>query len=293
MKIIGHSQTIHSLQKLANSSQIPHALIFTGPAGIGKKQVALHLAQTLFCLQDSKPCGNCVACLKIEKCNHPDLFFINPENDLIKIEVIRTLKESLAFKPFEAPRKVAIIADAHCLNVAASNALLKTLEEPPSQTLLILTTSTPHRLLKTILSRCQKFYFSPLSVDEVSEVLRKQGKNLDSQMIHYAQGSPGMALSLSNEAFEILNQSILPALNQQPKDLIKLFSIAEEIASDEDLHRPLLHLLRMTYRDKFVQEAPLENLKKFEAIEETERALNQYANPLLTFENLFLNLSLS
>jgi DNA polymerase-3 subunit delta' len=198
----------------------------------------------------------------------------------------------LALKPFEAPLKVAVFVDAHALNPAASNALLKTLEEPPSNTLLILTTSSPHRLLKTLLSRCQTLYFSPLNRNETLEVLKRNGKQIPPEIAEFAMGSPGLALSLKEEAFDLTLHKILPALNSQPKDLLALFGAAEEIADDDSYPQPILHLLRMKWREKLIAEPSPENLKKMDAIEGAARALDHYANPLLTFENLFLNLCL-
>ncbi|MFO1518121.1 MAG: DNA polymerase III subunit delta' [bacterium] len=292
MKIIGHSKILRHLQRLSQENLLPHALLFTGPSGIGKKRVALHFAQSLFCESPSRPCENCGTCKKVEALQHPDLLFIEPENDLIKIDAIRDLKNALALKPFEAPLKVAVIADAQGLNPAASNALLKTLEEPPPHTLLILTTPSPHQLLKTILSRCQKVYFSPLTAEETKTVLEQNGKHPPAEIVQCAQGSPGLALSLKEEAYELLHQRLIPALESQPKDLLGLFSVAEEMADEDTLQTPVLHLLRMHLKDKLLQQPTSENLRKIDAVEEASRALNRYANPLLTFENLFLNLCL-
>jgi DNA polymerase-3 subunit delta' len=311
MHFIGHQKNRELLQHLVDQRQLPHALIFTGPSGIGKKLVALHLVQRLFCEArnqkpetgnsglrpsasglDPFPCENCSACQRVAKLQHPDLLWVEPEKGLIKIESVRSLKSSLALKPFEAPLKVVILVDAHALNPAASNALLKTLEEPPANTLLVLTTSSPHQLLKTILSRCQILYFSPLTRKETLEVLKNSEKGIAPEITEFAMGSPGLALSLKPEACDLTLRKVLPALNSQPKDLLALFSAAEEIVDDDSYAEPVLHLLRMKWREKLIAEPSQENLRKMDAIEAASRALNHYANPLLTFENLFLNLCL-
>jgi len=170
--------------------------------------------------------------------------------------------------------------------------LLKTLEEPPAHTLLVLVTSSPHQLLKTILSRCQKVYFSPLTREETFQVLKGCGQDVSPELADLAMGSPGLALSLKKEAIELTEKRILPSLNSQPKDLLALFSAAEEIAEEDSYQQPILHLLRIHWRRKLIQEPSQENLKKMDAIESAARALDHYANPLLTFENLFLNLCL-
>src|SRR5262245_6953440 len=134
MNFVGHQKNWEHLRRLVDQDQLPHALLFAGPSGIGKKRAALHLIQMLFCPETNRPCENCSSCRRIESYSrsalqgHPDLVWIEPEKGLIKIETIRTLKSALALKPFEAPLKVAILTDAHALNPAASNALLKTLE---------------------------------------------------------------------------------------------------------------------------------------------------------------------
>jgi DNA polymerase III subunit delta' len=294
MKVIGHQKTISHIFDLIRNERLPHALLFTGPEGIGKKRVALHLVQRLFCKNPEGPCEICSDCRRVAALQHPDLFWVEPEKDLIKIETVRVLKNALALKPFEAPVKAAVLVDAHSLNPAASNALLKTLEEPPPGTLLILTTFAPHRFLKTILSRCQKVYFSPLSTEETRAVLEltEEGKDLSPELILQSEGSPGRALNLSPEAWEKVRKTILPALQTQPKDLLQLFSAAEEIAQDESLHKPVLQLLMKEWREKLVKKPSSSDLKKFDAIGQALRALDHYANPLLTFETLFLNLCL-
>ncbi len=294
MNIIGHEKTFQYLDRLVESNKIPHAMIFTGPQGIGKKLVAKFFVQKLFCLEKEKPCEKCSSCLKLEKLEHPDLFWIEPESDHIKIELIRNLKKSLSLAPFESSYKVAVLVDAHHLNLAASNALLKTLEEPPPNTLIILISSLPHFFLKTILSRCQKVYFSPLNSSETEEVLKLHGKKyfFDSKLIEAVEGSPGLALSFSEEVYEQVEKEILPSLESSPKDLLKLLEVAENIASEEEMHEPLLNLLAIRWKEKVLLGHHSNDLKKFDQIFETRRLLQRNVNPLLAFENLFIQLCL-
>ncbi len=294
MNFSGHKKNWEDLKELSEANRLPHALLFCGLSGIGKKAVALHLIQFLFCLSRTKdgPCETCPSCKRVETREHPDLRWIEPEKDVIKIEKIRELKNALVLKPFEAPLKVAVIEEAHLMNAAASNALLKTLEEPPASTLIFLITDSPNRLLKTTLSRCQKIPFSPLSEVEVRQVFEAQGKVLDARLIQWVGGSPGLLASFADEAWEQVDQAILPALETTPKDLTRLLQAAEQIAQEETLHKPVLDLLQFRWKEKIIEDASASNLKKFDAIQMSRRALDRYANPLLTFETLFLNLCL-
>ncbi len=297
MKFIGHAPVAQSLQKLLQRASLPHALLFTGPDGIGKKKLALHLTQILFCehKKDFQPCENCSSCERVENLKHPDLLFIEAEEGNIKTELIRELKQKLSFKALEAPLKVAILDDAHEMHPHAANALLKTLEEPPSQSLLILISASPYKLLKTILSRCQRICFSPLSEQEIKKALQIVGfeKWEDPFLLQLADGSPGLALKLSEEAFQKMNQEILPALESQPKDLLKLLSIAEEIAKEDFLAKSILHLLLIKWREKVLQESSSQQIQKFDAIHQAlQKIKNTHVNPQLTFENLFLKLCL-
>jgi DNA polymerase-3 subunit delta' len=168
------------LNTLFEKATIPHALLFTGLAGIGKRAAANAFAMTCNCIgitanQGIAPsggtigsaplasCGKCSACRKILTGNHPDILHIKPAGQYIKIAQIRGLVETLALKPYEAQLRVVIIAEAQSLNPSAGNALLKMLEEPPDRTLLILTAPQKADVLPTIVSRCQIVRFNPVS----------------------------------------------------------------------------------------------------------------------------------
>ncbi len=142
------------------AGQLPHALLISGPAGIGKQQLAEDFARLLLCetpLDDSRPCGQCHACHLYDSGAHPDILRLQPEDDSkeIKIGQIRELIEKLALARHYARHRVILIQPADRLNTAAANSLLKTLEEPPENTLIILVSATPSRLPATIRSRCQ------------------------------------------------------------------------------------------------------------------------------------------
>ena len=196
--IIDQERPIRILTTLLNRGNIPHALLFTGIDGVGKREAAVALAMASNCLavgavetQPDRPsgsgghrspiadpaktsggCGTCKACRKILSGNHPDLLWIKPTGTAIKIGQIRELAERVALKPYEANCRVVIVADANKMNAAASNALLKLLEEPPASNLFILTAPQPGDLLPTVVSRCQHIRFSPISSAGLQGLLR-------------------------------------------------------------------------------------------------------------------------
>ena len=170
--ILGHEVPIGLLQRLMSEERLPHALLFHGPVGVGKSTVARALAATLFCEnpRNDDACGNCDACRLVEAGNHPDRSSVRrlPKKDKpaelrrnIIIEQIRDLSHLASLAPRTAPRRLFVIDPADRINVAAQNALLKTLEEPPGKALLILIAARPHVLLATIRSRCFAVGFSP------------------------------------------------------------------------------------------------------------------------------------
>lgn len=299
MKIIGHQKQISYLHQLLQKNKLPHALLFSGPEGIGKKLVAQHFVQRLFCQDPSSPCNTCKHCSRILQNTHPDYILISSQDHLIKTETIRDLKQRLSLKALEAPYKIALIDEAHTLHTSAANVLLKTLEEPPENTFLILVTSSPYSLLKTILSRCQKIEFSPLSISEMQQVVStleevpEKVSITQKEKIAMAQGSPGLFLKFSEEAFDLLHNIILPAVHSQPKDLMKLLEVSEKLSKEEKLAENVLNLLLIQWSKKISSDVSLAFSKKIEAIYEASQKLKKtHINPQLTFENLFLKLCL-
>ncbi len=150
--IIGHQKQWVYLKNLAENNKLPQAILFAGPDKVGKKTLALELAKFIF---------------KKEPTNHPDFHFVLPQNNSIKINQIRELIWQLNLKPYSSEIKIGLIEDAHLMEIAAQNALLKTLEEPKGDTLLILVTNKPNSLLPTILSRVQIIRFFLLDEQEI------------------------------------------------------------------------------------------------------------------------------
>lgn len=177
----GHDRVVESLRKAAGQGRMPHALLFVGPEGVGKHSFALRLAQALLCERvpetELDPCGACPGCLQVMAGTHPDVLHVAKPEDRqeLPIRIIRDLCIDLGLKPMSGKRKVAIVDDADDLNDEAANAFLKTLEEPPPGSTLILVGTSAEGQLDTILSRCRVVRFDPLSESELAEVLLEQG----------------------------------------------------------------------------------------------------------------------
>lgn len=180
MQTVGHEKEKEILTKFIKSEKIPHALLFSGPKKIGKKQVALEFFKMIFCSNKGKDwgfCNECYACRNLEANTFPDYVFIAPEEDSkeIKIEQIRDLQEKFSLTSFGGNYKVAIVDDAHLMNQHTQNSFLKTLEEPKGRTILILVSDRPDMLLPTIRSRVQNLKFSILAKKEIEDHLISLG----------------------------------------------------------------------------------------------------------------------
>ncbi len=207
-KIKGQLEPIEILKSAIENRRLAASYLFSGPEGVGKNLVAREFAKAVNCLgqQGLAPCDECASCRKVEAGNHPDVHFIpadlkmeggDDEGDAIKIEHIRQLQGSIVMRPYEGNYKVFIIDNAHLLTPDASNAFLKTLEEPPANSLIILVTSRPQMLLSTIVSRCQRVRFSSLPKEDLARMLRDE-YGLDELLSHYlafsCEGRLGRAL---------------------------------------------------------------------------------------------------
>ena len=173
--IKGQDRAVTFLKSSIENNRLSHAYIFLGPSGIGKALTALNFAKALNCQSASgdRPCDECISCRKIDNLNHPDLFLLKPDKkgSSIGIDDIRALIKDITLKPYEARKKVYIIDGADHMTQQASNALLKTLEEPQGDAILVLVAENLRALLPTIQSRVQVVRFFPLAPDEAKSIL--------------------------------------------------------------------------------------------------------------------------
>lgn len=206
--ILGQREPKRRLRRLLETDRLPHALLFSGPEGVGKRRTAEALAATLLCSSPAAghPCGTCESCRAFSRGIHPDFFFVVPEAvgkgaRSIRIEAMRALGSALARPPELASRQVALIDDAQRMNEAAANSFLKTLEEPTGDVVFLLVTGMRAALLDTIVSRCLEIPFGPLALPELSEVLRRHGVEAEeaAALAALADGSAGRALALHAE----------------------------------------------------------------------------------------------
>ncbi|MDE0013281.1 MAG: DNA polymerase III subunit delta' [Candidatus Poribacteria bacterium] len=276
--IIGHQQIVEQLQRTVASDRIAGAYLFVGPTGIGKETVARYFAQLIFCQQDTQlpmVCGTCLACRKVDSGNHPDLQFIRPDGSLLRIGQIRELQKQIIYEPLEASRKVYILTDVERMNAEAENCLLKTLEEPPAASVLILLTSNIEALLPTTRSRCQILQFHPMPTRELTGVLIDRFSVAPEQAITLAiaaGGAIGKAI-IQLETGSTFTEEVPEILKET--DLLAAFRLAEHLKDNPEI----LDELVVWYRDLlFLQQgAPNELITHVHSLEELQRIAPYYS----------------
>lgn len=204
------------LVELVRRSRLPHAMLFAGPNGVGKRTLALSLAAFKNCLDpsDDDLCGRCSSCLKTAAGGHPDIRVFEPEKNLIRIDAMREMSREAQFRPFQGRLRFFIVDQAEKMNEEAANSILKTLEEPPETSKMILVTAFPQRLLPTIRSRCQLLSFHPVEREQIETCLRRHECEEVELRAAFADGSIGRALALDLEQLiEDRNQMLDLMLN--------------------------------------------------------------------------------
>ncbi len=231
-EIFGHEQVLERFKRAANNGRLASTYLFVGPSGIGKRKFALELAKAVFCTTNHEAtleaCGTCPSCQQVAAGSHPDLIQIAKPKDKAYIPVETFIGDrehrmqaglchDISLKPFSGTRKVAIIDDADFLNVESANALLKTLEEPPQGSILILLSTSQHRQLSTIVSRSQVVRFHPLNLEFVEQILREM-PSLESdlpieKLAAASSGSIAQAVELSDSSVYEFRSTLLDHLS--------------------------------------------------------------------------------
>jgi DNA polymerase-3 subunit delta' len=316
--IIGQDKAIGVLKGILQRNRLAGSYLFCGEAGIGKKTAAVNFAKAVNCLNAegisgrmdenlslitdrSSPvvavdsCDACESCLKIASGSHPDVLSIAPEERQIRIEEIRSIEEALSFRPFEGRKKVVIVDDADTMNQAAANAFLKTLEEPPEDSLIILIASRPDRLPSTIRSRCSRIAFQTLSLDSCRRIL--EGKVATEEMeqaVRLSLGRPGRAVSSDMREERDWFINLLKAMLRAEKDC---WASREEVEKWFDLALPFMRdlaVLKITGRQALLINADLaENLGKLGKSLEVQGIIDIYRELSFIKTMLLFNLNKS
>lgn len=213
LDIKGNRQTIDFLNAALGKNRLAHCFLLLGAEGIGKKLSAIEFSKFLLCVSPNKDgaCGKCQSCTRCALNAHPDLhIFSGKEFDLIKIEDMRRLQLDLSLSAYSGKWKVAIIDNAHMLTPEAANCLLKVMEEPPRDSLIFLIANRIDSIPETIISRCQRLYFSPLSGPDIEEAMSKVspvGKSEARFLAKFCEGRLGRALALAREKDLLANKN--------------------------------------------------------------------------------------
>ncbi len=260
--IVGQPSVTKHLQNLLLLNRLPHAMLFHGPNGVGKKLTAVELAKTLNCISPIMSpkmdcCDNCITCNQISKNIYPDVTIITKLNDKehLVIDQIRELEREAQFKPLSSTAyKIYIMDQAELLTDDAANSLLKTLEEPPPRVVLILLCHNKDVLPKTIISRCQHFRFKTLSPSELKNVCVSSNelKSANPDLyLPYSEGKPGQIVELINTDFLTNRDKILSFLNGIKNiSTYKLSSfVTQESKKREGYRQFLKHLLLIVKYD--------------------------------------------
>jgi DNA polymerase-3 subunit delta' len=288
----GNDSLVAALRGMVARDRLPHSLIFGGPEGVGKYTLALMLASAVHCTGRAAGddlfdfCGECANCralgnvadrrAAVAKAEadreavskrpreiplviqpHPDVTILPPNGPLrlFQIEQARYLKQSLEFVATGRQRRIFILPEADRMDAAAANSLLKSLEEPPADTVLILTTASEASLLPTIRSRCVPLWFSPVAVDEISKLLESKGVGANRQEREWRAavtgGSPGAALRLDREKYLSQREALLNLLaaGVSGDSFTELINQAQKLSGKEDSLENLVEILYILFQD--------------------------------------------
>lgn len=223
--LVGNEHVRAALLRAIARDRLPHALLFAGPEGVGKRTFALELARAVTCHApvDGDACGACQSCTLAASNEHPDIRLVEPDGTFIKIAQMRDLAREAQYQPFDGRRRVMVVDEAHKVREEAANAILKTLEEPPPTTAIVLVTSQPYALLETIRSRCQTLRFVPVDAAEVERYLAARYKRPSDEtrlLARVADGRIGRALATD-----------LSVYRERRKEML---SLVELLAGDAD-----------------------------------------------------------
>jgi DNA polymerase-3 subunit delta' len=273
--ILGHEWAVDMLHQHAARGETRHAYLFCGPPGLGRRTLALRLAQALNCtapIAAGIPCRECRDCKQIEAMRHPDMNVVQAESEggTLKVDQVREVQRALSLKPYQAKYRLALFLRFQEANDNAANALLKTLEEAPAHAVLILTADNPEQLLPTIVSRCEILRLRPLPIPEIEADLAARGVEADRARLlaHISGGRPGYARKLMEDDTLLDNReerlNDLQTLLHSPR--VEKFSYAEKLSKDREAMRRTILIWLSYWRDVMLRtaraETPLVNIDR-------------------------------
>lgn len=316
-EVLGQERAVKMLQKALTGERLAHAYLFYGPSGVGKKLTACQFIRALYCISTSPDaCGACAACRKITDGNHPDVIRVSAEETSIKIDQVRAVQHRLSYKPYEKQRTTVLVDGCEQLTLPAANALLKTLEEPPDNTLLLLLTGHKAALPVTIVSRCQLVPFLPLTPAHLYTIFTRHGMKpetaqlaaalAEGQADRFAAENFSHTLDVRQTAYTAL-QHVARAQGMTP------FLQARQLAAKREQCEELLHWLSLFLRDltifkvapsarlhnhdlqtdlaSIAQHTPLHHLiEAFVQLQRFRSYLSLNSNPQLIFEQSLIQI---
>jgi len=273
-------EIVEKFASFLKSGRLAHAYLFTGSKKAGKSETALEIAKLVNCDDEKSatPCNQCSACIKINNGQHPDVHIFGLDGEGIKIQDVRQMLSRVQLRSFEAKTKVFILKDAESLTLEASNALLKTLEEPTPDSLIILTTSSLEQILPTVKSRCQRVSFFSLSPAALKEKLIKDYKQ-EREVSHFlAYASEGCFGKIVDQDFK----DIFIRKNRAIDEFVFASDAEEylkEIAGDKDQTREALWFLFCWFKDLALTklDVPQERLIHFDRSEDLNAIKKKYS----------------
>lgn len=264
--ILGHEDAKSYFIKTLKKNKLSHSYLFEGPYGVGKNSFAIELAKLIMCEKsdEEKPCNTCNTCHMINVGTHPDVTIIEKDTKVTKIESIRNnIVREMDTKPYQSEHKIVIVKAADTITVEGQNAMLKTIEEPPSYGIIILVCENTARLLPTIKSRCIMVRFNALSTEEITAYLRRNSIQAEKWELFakLSEGSIGVLKDiLSDEQYlEIRRQSISHLEKLDRSDLIEVYDLVKELTDQKEQLEKTLEFWLLWYRDIAVLKATKTN----------------------------------
>ena len=275
-KLIGNEQVKKTLIDAINSENVSHSYIFSGIEGIGKRQFAKEFVKNIMCIENGKCEEKCDSCIKINANSNPDYTEIEPDGKTIKIDQIRNMQEKVAEKPIISNKKAYIINDADLMSEESQNCLLKTLEEPPKYTIIILVVSNENKLLPTIKSRCVSVKFNKISDEEI----KKHINNISNEQIKLLGGSLKNIENIQ-EKEEEYNVILKVVETLQKGQLLDLLENADILYTNKDNILELLDYLNVILLEKRI-------IDPIKIVEETKHKIISNNNYEMSIDNMLI-----